>query len=168
MSRFGLAVRRQAGKRKDFGSIPLRLSFLFKKVVVCGHCLVSLSIASYWNIQMALIAAILMQKSFLWWQCSDRYIISISLSPHLHTPSPPPFSPSLISLVSVDAKQYFSHSRQRIWRKKKWGWMDRKSRKIWQGRNSCWWAKQTWPYSNLLQALKGEHLSALGSQQRVP
>ena len=135
MSRFGLAVRRQAGKRKDFGSIPLRLSFLFKKVVVWGHCLVSLSIASYWNIQMALIAAILMQRSFWWWQCSDRYIISISLSPHLSTPSPPP--PPLLPVpnkptVSVDAKQYFSHSRQRIWRKKKWGWMDRKSRKIWR------------------------------------
>ena len=27
---------------------------------------------------------ILMQKSFWWWQCSNRYIIS--LSPHLHTP----------------------------------------------------------------------------------
>ena len=48
---------------------------------------------------MALIAAHLklMQKSFWWCQCSDRYIIS--LFPHLHTP----FSPSLISLkVSVD------------------------------------------------------------------
>ena len=44
VSRFGLAVRRKAGKRKDLGSIPLRLSFLFKKVVVCGHCLVTLSI----------------------------------------------------------------------------------------------------------------------------
>ena len=33
VSRFGLAVRRQAGKRKDLGSIPLRLSFLFKS---CG------------------------------------------------------------------------------------------------------------------------------------
>ena len=32
----GLAV-----KRKDLGSIPLRLSFLFKKVVVCGLCLVT-------------------------------------------------------------------------------------------------------------------------------
>ena len=31
-----------------------------------------------------------MQKSFWWWQCSGRYIIS--LSPYLHTPS---FSPSL-------------------------------------------------------------------------
>ena len=34
-------------KRKDLGSIPLRLSFLFKEVVVCGHCLVTLSITSY-------------------------------------------------------------------------------------------------------------------------
>ena len=46
VSRSGLAVRRWAGKRKDLGSIPLRLSFLFKKVVVFGHCLVTLSITS--------------------------------------------------------------------------------------------------------------------------
>ena len=45
-----------------------------------------------------------MQKSFWWWQFSDRYIIS--LSPHLHAPFPP-FSPSLISLmVSVDVKHH--------------------------------------------------------------
>ena len=37
----------KAGKRKDLGSIPLRLSFLFKKVVVCGDCLVTSSITSY-------------------------------------------------------------------------------------------------------------------------
>ena len=44
-----------------------------------------------------------MQKSFWWWQCSDRYIIA--LSPYLHTP--PPFSPSLISLmVFVDVKHH--------------------------------------------------------------
>ena len=30
MNRFGLAVRRSADKQKDLGSIPLRLSFLFK------------------------------------------------------------------------------------------------------------------------------------------
>ena len=49
---------------------------------------------------------ILMQTSFWWWQCSDRYIIS--LSPHLRTPShSTPFSPSLISLtVSVDVKHH--------------------------------------------------------------
>ena len=34
VSRFGLAT---AGKQKILGSIPLRLSSLFKKVVVCGH-----------------------------------------------------------------------------------------------------------------------------------
>ena len=43
-SRFGPAVRRWDGKQKDLGSIPLRLSFLFKTVVVCGHCLVILSL----------------------------------------------------------------------------------------------------------------------------
>ena len=48
---------------------------------------------------------ILMQESFWWWQCSDRCIISFF--PHLHTPSPPPFSPSLINLmVSVDVKHH--------------------------------------------------------------
>ena len=47
VSRFGIAVRRYAVKRKDLGSIPLRLTFLFKKVVVCGHCPVTLSITSY-------------------------------------------------------------------------------------------------------------------------
>ena len=35
------------GKRKDLGTIQLRLSYLFKKVVVCGHCLVTLSVTSY-------------------------------------------------------------------------------------------------------------------------
>ena len=46
---------------------------------------------------------IVMQKSFWWWQCNDRYIISLPLPP---PPYPlPPFSPSLISrTVSVDVK----------------------------------------------------------------
>ena len=57
VSQFGLAVRRSVGKRKDLGSMPLRRSFVFEKVVVCGHCLVTLSITSYRNIKMALIAA---------------------------------------------------------------------------------------------------------------
>ena len=44
---------------------------------------------------------ILMHESFWWWQCSDRYIIS--LYPHLHTP----FSPFLTSLaVSADVKHH--------------------------------------------------------------
>ena len=33
-----------SGKQKGLGSTPLRLSFLFRKVVVCGHCLVTLSL----------------------------------------------------------------------------------------------------------------------------
>ena len=46
----------------------------------------------------------LMQESFWWRQCSDRYIIS--LFPRLHTPFPP-ISPSLISpVVSVDVKHH--------------------------------------------------------------
>ena len=45
---------------------------------------------------------ILMQESFWWWQCSDRYIIS--LFPNLNTS---PLSPSLISLmVSVDLRHH--------------------------------------------------------------
>ena len=35
VSRFGPAVGRQAGKQQDVSSIPLRLSFVFKKVAVC-------------------------------------------------------------------------------------------------------------------------------------
>ena len=46
-----------AGKRKDLGSLPPRLSYLLKKVGVCAHYLVTLSITSYWNIKMAHIAA---------------------------------------------------------------------------------------------------------------
>ena len=52
VSRFGLA-----GKLKGLGLIPLRLSFLFEKVV-CGHCLVTLKWLSS--------QPILMQESF-WW-----------------------------------------------------------------------------------------------------
>ena len=39
VSRFGLAVRRLAGKQRDVGSNPLRLSFLFKS---CGLWTLSL------------------------------------------------------------------------------------------------------------------------------
>ena len=59
MSWFGMVVRRQAGKQKDLGSIPLQLSFLFKKVVVHQHCLVTVHhfLLIQWNIRMALITA---------------------------------------------------------------------------------------------------------------
>ena len=47
VSRFGLAVRRHAGKQRDLGSNPLRLSFLFKS---CG-------LWNYSDLKMGLIAA---------------------------------------------------------------------------------------------------------------
>ena len=69
------------------------------KVVVCGHCLVTLSLAIYETIKWLPSLPILMHESFWWWQCSDRYRICL--------PSPPPPSPSLISLmVSVDVKHH--------------------------------------------------------------
>ena len=90
---------------KDLGSIPLRFSFLFNlKIVVCGHCLVTVVSHNYWNIKMALSAAHLNAGHSGGDECSDRNILS--LFPHLHTPFPP-FSPSLISLmVSVDVKHH--------------------------------------------------------------
>ena len=91
-------------KQRGLGSIPLRLSFLIKKVVVCGHSLVvTLSLTIDETLKWLSSLPILMQESFWWWQCSDWYILS--LFPHLHTPSP--FSPSLISLiVSVEVKHH--------------------------------------------------------------
>ena len=58
MSRFGLAVRREAGKQiKGLGSIPLRISFLFEKAVVCGLCFCDFVLHNSWSIEMALTAA---------------------------------------------------------------------------------------------------------------
>ena len=62
VSRFGPAAR----KLKGFGSIPLRLSFLFKKVVVCGHCLVTLNLTVNVTLKWLSLLPILMQESF-WW-----------------------------------------------------------------------------------------------------
>ena len=73
------------------------------EIVVCGHCLVTLSLTVNETLKWLSSLPTITQKSFWWWQCSERYIIS--LSPHLRNPSPA-FSPSLISLVvSVDVKQ---------------------------------------------------------------
>ena len=94
----------EARKRKDLGSILLRLSFLVKKVVVCGHWWLCPSLPTE-TLKWLSSLPVLMQESVWWWQCSDRYII-LSLFPHLHTHFPP-FSPSLTSLmVSVDVKHH--------------------------------------------------------------
>ena len=95
MNRFGLAVRRRpAGKRKDLGSIPA--SALLSHQKGCGFW--TLSCDLYPSLPTEILKwlsslPILMHKSFWWY--SNRYMIS--LSPHLHTPAFPPFSPSLIS-----------------------------------------------------------------------
>ena len=56
----------KAGKQKGLGSIPLRLSFLFKKVVVCGHRLVTLSLTINETLKWLSSLPVLMQESF-WW-----------------------------------------------------------------------------------------------------
>ena len=101
---FGLAVRRVRLVSRGT-SVRIRFGSPFSsKVVVCGHCLVTLSLTINETLKWLSTLPTLMQGSFWWWQCSDRYIIS--LSPHLNTPFPP-FSPSLISLmVSVDVKHH--------------------------------------------------------------
>ena len=65
MSRFGLVVRRLAGKQKGLGSIALRLSLLFKNVVVGGRRLVTLSLTIINETGKRLSSLpILMQESF--------------------------------------------------------------------------------------------------------
>ena len=69
---------------RDLGSIPPRLSFLFERVVFCGHRLVTLSLTINETLKYLSSLPSLMQESFWWRQCNDRYIIA--LFPHLHTP----------------------------------------------------------------------------------
>ena len=66
VSRFGLAVRRQDGKQKGLGSSPLQLFLLFKKIVVCGHCHVTLSLTINETMQWLSLLPIVLQESF-WW-----------------------------------------------------------------------------------------------------
>ena len=100
LSRFGQAVwlvSWRTSVRSRFGSpfSSKRLSFVDIVIWLCPW---------QWNIKMALIATHHQQESPWWWQCSDKWLIS--LLPHLHTPFAP-FSPSLISLVvSVAVKHH--------------------------------------------------------------
>ena len=64
VSRFGLAVRRWAGKQKGLGSIPPKPSLLFTKVVACGHCLVTLSLTINETLKWLSSLPTLMQESF--------------------------------------------------------------------------------------------------------
>ena len=87
---FGLAVKHYAGKQKGLSSIPLQLSFLVRKVVVCGCYLVTRSFTINEILKWLSLLPILMQESFWWRQCTL-----------------PPFSLFPISLkVSVDVKHH--------------------------------------------------------------
>ena len=109
MSRFGLAVRLIISGRTSvqycFGS-PFSSERLWFVATVLWLCPSLPTETLKWLSSLP----ILMQKSLWWWQCSDRYIISLSPPP----PCPlPPFSPSLISrTVSVDVK----HDVYLLWR----------------------------------------------------
>ena len=65
VSRFGLAVRRLAGKQRDLGSNPLRICFLFKS---CGLWTLSCDFVphNYETLKWLSSLPTLMQKSF-WW-----------------------------------------------------------------------------------------------------
>ena len=58
VNRVGPAVRRWAGKRKDLGS-PFS-----SKAVVCGHCLVTLSLTTNETLKWLSSLPILLQESF--------------------------------------------------------------------------------------------------------
>ena len=76
--------------------VRIRFSSPFSsKVVVCGHCLVTLSLTIMKHLKWLSSLPILMQESFWWGQCSRVYVISPPLLPYpLH-----PFYPSLINLM---------------------------------------------------------------------
>ena len=78
------------GKRKDlvryrFGS-PFSSESLWFVDTVLWHCPSLRTETLKWLSSLP----ILMQESFWWWQCSDRYTISLSPLLHTHSPTPTP------------------------------------------------------------------------------
>ena len=92
-------------KQKGLGSILLRLSVLFKKVVVCGHSVVSLSFTINETLKWPSSLPILMQRSLtipvIPVMTVLRQVYNLPLPPPLHHLSP--FFSSGIT-VSVDVK----------------------------------------------------------------
>ena len=95
MSRFGLAVRRYAGKQRHFGSILLRLSFFFKS---CGLWTLSCDFVphNYETLKWLSSPPTLMQKP----QSGGESVAIGTQSPSPSTSIPPPLSPFLISLMA--------------------------------------------------------------------
>ena len=79
---------------------------------------------------------IVKRESLWWWECSDRYIISLFLSPHLHIYPHPPFPPSLISrMVSVDIKHHVYLLTAAQWRE---GTAQPAERLDWKAKEQYW------------------------------
>ena len=76
-----------AGKQRDVGSNPLRLSFLFKGVVVCGHCLLTSSLTINETLKWLSPLPILLQN-----HCGgdSGALVTASLFPHLLGSRTPP------------------------------------------------------------------------------
>ena len=122
VSRFGLAVSRRYWGSVVSGrtsAVRYRFAALLSLQKGCGlwtlsklwHCPSLPTETLIWLSSLP----ILMQKSFWWWQCSDRYIYWISLSPHLIVQElcesrggRPGLSVLTSLLVSVDVKIYWT------------------------------------------------------------
>ena len=75
--------------------------------MVCGHCLLTLPLTINETLKWLSLLTVLMQESFWWWQCNDRYlnIYNFPLPPPRYPY--PPFSLSLINfMVSVGVKHH--------------------------------------------------------------
>ena len=93
MSRLGLAERHRYFSRRT--SVRIRLGSPFSsKVVVCGHCLVTLSLTINKTLKSLSSPPILMQKSYWRWRCRGRCI---------NLPLPPPHVLSVLASTSSGA-----------------------------------------------------------------
>ena len=107
---FPFITRPCSEDRRSLSLFTLRLSFLFKKVVVCADIVLWLCPSlSTETLNWFSSLPILKQVSFWWWQWSDRYIISLFPPPPYPLPPPPPFSQSLISLWQLCPSQWMKH-----------------------------------------------------------
>ena len=81
-------------ERHRFSSLRLGSPFVFKKVVVYGHCLVTLPFTVNEALKWLSSLPVLMWKSFLWWQYRVRHSpIPRPSPPPLHRPSSPASPP---------------------------------------------------------------------------
>ena len=89
VSRLGPVVGRSTGKRRKDPGSTLRFGSPFSsKMVVYGHCLVTLPRAIHETLtEMSHIAAHACTRSFWWWQCTVRYKLPLPSSTKPRRPS---------------------------------------------------------------------------------